>query len=85
MSLEIYVTYDIDRAIATLKKNYKRDFAQDILRHSYFLSPLQRKRIKRLKAIRRRKKAEALQLLPFNRHRRFRDDKGKIGLGSLRD
>ena len=58
MSSEIYVAGNIELALTRLKQNFKRDLAKDVVRHSYYLSPGRRKRLKRLKAIQRLKKLE---------------------------
>lgn len=67
MSLEIYVAGDIEKALGRLKQSYKRDFAQDVVRHSYYLSPSRRRRLKKLKAIQRLRKLESRSMVRTNR------------------
>jgi len=71
MSLEIYVAGDIELALGKLKQKYKRDLAKDVVRHSYYLSPGQRKRLKRKRAISRLKKLEARSISRSNEARRI--------------
>lgn len=85
MSVEIFVGGDIEIALGKLKQKYKRDLAKDVVRHSYFLSPGQRKRLKRLRAIQRLKKLESRSITRVTEaRRRFSHGKRTFGLGSLR-
>jgi len=61
--MEIFVGHDIEKALTSLKQKYKRDLAKDVLRHSYYLSPRQRKRLKHLKAISRLRRLASRSIL----------------------
>jgi ribosomal protein S21 len=86
MSVEIFVGYDLEKSLTRLKQNYKRDLAKDVVRHSYYLSPGQRKRLKRLRAIQRLKKLEARSMTRTSEaRRRFSHDERTSRMDYVRD
>jgi hypothetical protein len=70
---EILVLGDIEKSLTRLKQNFKRDLAKDVVRHSYFLSRTQRKRIKVLKSLRRKKRLETRSVMRVSEARRRYD------------
>lgn len=81
--LEIFVAGDIERAIKKLRARFSKEIYKDFERHVAFESRGERRRRKIRQSIRRRRKSEALALLPLNR-RRSRNGKSKTGLDSFR-
>lgn len=71
MALEIFVSGDIEKALARLKRNYQKELSRDLARHSFYESRGLRARRKRLKAIQRLKKLESRSILRVSEAKRL--------------
>ena len=81
MGIEIFVSGDIEKALARLKRNYQKDLSKDIKRHEFYESRSVRKRRKKIKAIQRLKKLEARsETRTSEARRRVAHDRRKVKL-----